>query len=269
MDHEDSGLSLGVVRVPADRDTDSDPELVEQIDQVVYQFAPSLPPEMRRNFEEKMDAVRRAAKLKDLDQVTGLLNRRAATHMYHRIIGRSRNTVGLFLADVDDFKNINSLYTRAGGDKVLGAIGLILQEKARDVEITIARLGEGADEFMGLLREMPDRSTFERIVCRIATALNSPDIQREAGYIYDAPLHVSMCCALVSLYGQDRRDHAAEIGKKIYQELSLAVDRAKQKRKDFASLDTANQVIPMISLTVHKAEVSLTMETMLSTPCSS
>ena len=77
------------------------------------------------------------------DPLTGLLNRRA---YYERLTeelaraGRTGSPLSVVLLDIDRFKPINDTYGHAEGDRVLCAIGEVLQATVR-IDETVARFG--------------------------------------------------------------------------------------------------------------------------------
>jgi diguanylate cyclase (GGDEF)-like protein len=79
------------------------------------------------------------------DSLTGLANRRALERLFEQnaLAGR-RESLGLLLIDLDDFKEANTLHGLPGGDRVLCAVAEALQRVARPGDEVI-RLG--GDEF--------------------------------------------------------------------------------------------------------------------------
>ena len=82
------------------------------------------------------------------DSLTGLWNRRASMAALERELtraGREDKTVGLMLADLDHFKQINDTYGHLAGDKVLQAVAAKLKSALRSYD-TIGRYG--GEEFL-------------------------------------------------------------------------------------------------------------------------
>lgn len=82
------------------------------------------------------------------DSLTGLWNRKAAMDALTRELVRAereKKTVGLMLADLDHFKQINDTYGHLAGDRVLQAIAAKLKSVLRSYD-TIGRYG--GEEFL-------------------------------------------------------------------------------------------------------------------------
>lgn len=82
------------------------------------------------------------------DALTGLWNRRASMAALDRELtraSREKKTVGLMLADLDHFKNINDTYGHLAGDKVLQAVATRIKGALRSYD-TVGRYG--GEEFL-------------------------------------------------------------------------------------------------------------------------
>ena len=105
------------------------------------------------------------------DSLTGLLNRRAfhelATQML-KTAHRRKESVALFMIDLDHFKRVNDRYGHAEGDLVLKRVGETLLATARDNDI-VARFG-GEEFVMALLGvdEAESLIAAERVRCAVA-----------------------------------------------------------------------------------------------------
>jgi len=92
------------------------------------------------------------------DELTGLANRRGFfTFAQQQIkqLRRSKGSLVLLFADLDDFKSINDTLGHQAGDQVLIDAAKILRETYRDSDI-IARMG--GDEFAAILVNSPETS---------------------------------------------------------------------------------------------------------------
>jgi len=101
--------------------------------------------------EQKLADVR-ARQVYEHDDLTGLVRRAYFESLVDATLGRhvrGEPTCALIVLDVDGFKEINEVYGRAAGDKILQQIGAALQAEVRNGDI-VAYLG--ADEF-GMLCE--------------------------------------------------------------------------------------------------------------------
>ena len=85
------------------------------------------------------------------DVLTGLVNRQGFDEHFELELQRSRRTaqpVALILSDIDEFKQVNDRFGHPAGDAVLTAVGQVLRDSARDLDI-VARIG--GDEFAAIL----------------------------------------------------------------------------------------------------------------------
>jgi diguanylate cyclase (GGDEF)-like protein len=86
-----------------------------------------------------------------LDELTGLLNRKALTPQFHEVAKQAELTgrdVCLVIADIDHFKAINDVHGHAVGDTVLADVADILRGHLRSFEL-IYRIG--GEEFLILM----------------------------------------------------------------------------------------------------------------------
>jgi diguanylate cyclase (GGDEF)-like protein/PAS domain S-box-containing protein len=106
---------------------------------IVDQFGVAI--EQVNNYEALEDLTR-------VDDLTGLLNRRAFNSMVEPRILHQRRTgrsAGLLYLDIDNFKMVNDVLGHQEGDRVLQDIGTIINGKSRAGDIA-ARVG--GDEFL-------------------------------------------------------------------------------------------------------------------------
>jgi diguanylate cyclase (GGDEF)-like protein len=85
------------------------------------------------------------------DVLTGLVNRQGFDEHFELELQRSHRTaqpVALILSDIDEFKQVNDRYGHPAGDAVLTAVGRVLQDSLRELDI-VARIG--GDEFAAIL----------------------------------------------------------------------------------------------------------------------
>ncbi|HUH04302.1 MAG TPA: diguanylate cyclase [Kofleriaceae bacterium] len=110
--------------------------------------------------------VRRLQTQSELDELTGVLNRRGLMRALEREINRcqrSAQPLAVLLVDVDRFKAINDTFGHLTGDHVLAALAQTLAEAVRACDL-VGRLG--GDEFLVVL---PDAD--ETAACEIAERL--------------------------------------------------------------------------------------------------
>lgn len=105
------------------------------------------------------------------DPLTGLLNR-GAFDTYREMLSKHDAAIGLLLADVDKFKEVNDTYGHAVGDKTLRRVAWLLQDNFRSNDLCIRM---GGDEFAVILRA--SSPNMERIVCGKIRKINA-ELQR-------------------------------------------------------------------------------------------
>lgn len=103
-----------------------------------------------RNALEK--EAQRLERLSQLDELTGLLNRRAFQHRALALLNqaqRQQHYVAFLLLDIDFFKQVNDQHGHLVGDQVLQAFAQRLASHCRDHDV-LARIG--GEEFAMLLQ---------------------------------------------------------------------------------------------------------------------
>jgi len=106
------------------------------------------------------------------DPLTGLANRALFNDRLAHAIelrGRTGASVGVLVADLDDFKLVNDSLGHAAGDELLRAVGDRIQSVVRPGD-TVARLG--GDEFAILVEDPP--AVAEQIAERVVRAMSEP-----------------------------------------------------------------------------------------------
>ena len=151
--------------------------LNQELEQRVQQRTQQLE-EANRQLQYKNSILERMALT---DPLTGLPNRRAMDRLVKtELQRRSRQPAALSLAvaDVDHFKNINTLYLLPGGDHVLVWLAQVLSNALRTTD-TVGRIG--GEEFMilapGTGREGANNLA-ERVRNCVANAYTEYDNQR-------------------------------------------------------------------------------------------
>ena len=121
------------------------------------------------------------SKLKEMlkiDDLTGLSNRRHFMdflNKMHSLSQRHGHSLSSFMADIDNFKEINDNYGHHKGDQFLRAVGDILKRKIRNEDLA-ARMG--GDEFVILLPETSLKEALY-IAHRIKKCVKNIDILSE------------------------------------------------------------------------------------------
>ncbi|HUF75190.1 MAG TPA: diguanylate cyclase [Longimicrobiales bacterium] len=126
---------------------------------------------LRRSREELAEQNRELERLSVTDLLTGLHNRRYLIEAFEKEIQRAdrhERPFCVIMLDVDRFKPFNDTYGHLAGDQVLEAMGRVLRDATRDLDI-LARFG--GEEFLALLPECDLENgvkAAERIRARLA-----------------------------------------------------------------------------------------------------
>ena len=108
---------------------------------------------LRRSREELAERNRELERLSVTDLLTGLHNRRYLIDAFEKEIQRAdrhERSFCLIMLDVDRFKQFNDTHGHLAGDQVLVAMGRVLTDATRDLDV-LARYG--GEEFIALLPE--------------------------------------------------------------------------------------------------------------------
>jgi len=107
---------------------------------------------LRNRNRQLRDARRQLTDLANVDELTGLGNRRLVNKALQEEINRARRVgseISLILLDVDFFKNYNDTYGHPAGDKVLQLLADLMQRAATRAGEVVARYG--GEEFLLIL----------------------------------------------------------------------------------------------------------------------
>jgi len=151
------------------------------------------------------------------DLLTQLPNRRLFIELQETALRRADRTkqkVGLFMIDLDDFKRVNDAHGHPAGDRVLEAVGARLRRFLR-VTDAVARLG--GDEFAVLVELLDSRDDASTFADRLQSEL-SGDVEIAPGVA--ATLSASIG---VALYPDD-----GDTVEELHEEADAAMYAAKQ-----------------------------------------
>lgn len=158
------------------------------------------------------------------DQLTGLFNKQATEELIAQTLEKSKvhkGTGALLMIDVDNFKYINDNFGHIAGDRVLMAIGNIIHDSFKGMDIT-GRIG--GDEFMVFLNEIKHADTALHLAANISD---------KARHLFpNEPLgkHVTLSIG-IALFPEHGKD---------FEELYRAADKAlyyvKEHGRDFYRL---------------------------------
>jgi diguanylate cyclase (GGDEF)-like protein len=125
-----------------------------------------------------LDAARaHAIELAMTDALTGAANRRHVDRMLTDLLGTTGPAIGVLMADIDDFKDINDRHGHRVGDEVLVEIVVRLRRAVRPGDV-VARWG--GEEFLVLCRA-ERREGMRAIAERIRAAVGGRPIATTAG----------------------------------------------------------------------------------------
>jgi diguanylate cyclase (GGDEF)-like protein len=161
------------------------------------------------------------------DGLTGLPNRKlliVRTEEALAEIRRGTEKVGLFLLDLDRFKEVNDTLGHPTGDRLLQLVAHRLTHSVRPGDL-VARLG--GDEFAVLLPSVRDTQAAREVAARLRAALNEP--VRLDGMTFD--LEASVGIAL-------HPDHAPDF-EALLQRSDVAMYVAKERRSGVEIYDSA------------------------------
>jgi diguanylate cyclase (GGDEF)-like protein len=119
------------------------PELVIAPLALILCVAVLSTPLMSSDIQHRSDAV--------IDQLTGMLNRKALSGRVHELAQQSQITgepIGVIVADLDHFKRVNDTHGHAVGDVVLKEVAYLLRKQLRAFDLAY-RLG--GEEFLVLV----------------------------------------------------------------------------------------------------------------------
>lgn len=134
-----------------------------------------------------------------LDPLTKLPNRRLLTDRLEQALSQARrsgNIVAVCFLDIDGFKAVNDQYGHSVGDQLLVHIANTMKTCLRQDD-TLARIG--GDEFVVVLRDLPNIMECENILNRILQAVFKPCSLHEQ--IFAVSISIG-----VTLYPEDDND---------------------------------------------------------------
>ncbi|HEX2313303.1 MAG TPA: EAL domain-containing protein [Thermomonospora sp.] len=155
------------------------------------------------------------------DGLTGLPNRKLLTMRTEEALAAARSDrsgdrrIGLFLLDLDRFKEVNDTLGHPTGDRLLQIVAHRLTHSVRPGDL-VARLG--GDEFAVLLPSVRDERAAREVAARLRAALSEP--VRLEGLSFDLEGSVG-----IALYP----DHAPDFGL-LLQRADVAMYVAKESR---------------------------------------
>lgn len=157
------------------------------------------------------------------DPLTGLANRNALWQHLEHALADDRGHPAVLFIDLDDFKDVNDSLGHTAGDALLNIVADRLRRCARSSD-TVARFG--GDEFVLLLRYVPDRQVVDRVADRVLEAI------REPMDIGSGDTVVTASIGIVWPEGLDERSELDVEG--LVRDADIALFQAKRKGKNRA-----------------------------------
>jgi diguanylate cyclase (GGDEF)-like protein len=142
--------------------------------------------------EERREAEQRVEFLAYHDVLTGLPNRELARDRWLQALAdaKRRNAqVALVFLDLDHFKTINDSLGHAAGDRLLQTVADCLRRNVREAD-TISR--QGGDEFLLILKDLPDTDAVVPIVSKLLDELSKPLVLDEHELSTSASIGIAM-----------------------------------------------------------------------------
>lgn len=151
---------------------------------------------LRDRNRQLRDARRQLTDLANVDELTGLGNRRLVNNVLQEEINRARRSgtlLSIIMLDVDYFKNYNDTYGHPAGDDVLQLLADVMQRATSRAGELVARYG--GEEFILIL---PGASgiTGMRTATRLRELVNLENIQHETSDVSD---HITVSQGLVTV----------------------------------------------------------------------
>lgn len=164
---------------------------------------------MRSDLHQRSQAL--------VDPLTGMLNRSALSTRSEELAQQSGVTgapVGMIVADIDRFKQINDIWGHAAGDAVLRLVGHVMREELRAFDL-VYRLG--GEEFLVLLPGADARGA-----AALAEQLRGAIAQRAW-----AGIPMSISCGVAASHAGERFDYDA-----LFSGCDAALYRAKDEGRN-------------------------------------
>jgi diguanylate cyclase (GGDEF)-like protein len=206
-----------------------DPELVIAPLALIFCVAVLSTPLMRSDIQHRSDAV--------IDQLTGMLNRKALEVRIHELAQQSEITgepVGVIVGDVDHFKSVNDNHGHAVGDVVLREVAYQLRKQLRAFDLAY-RLG--GEEFL-ILVPGSDIEQTAQLAERLRTGICAAEMS--------AGVTATMSFGVGASEHKERFDYHA-----VFAEADAALYRAKSDGRDrvcIASQGQGASVVPVVAV---------------------
>ena len=158
------------------------------------------------------------------DPLTGLANRTALWQHLERALTEDRGHPAILFIDLDDFKDVNDSLGHTAGDELLIEMAERLRRCARSSD-TVVRFG--GDEFVLLLRFVPDRAVVDRVADRVLSAIREP---------YELLGHDTVVTASIGIVWPEGPVEGSELDVEgLVRDADIALSHAKRNGKNRAT----------------------------------
>jgi len=163
------------------------------------------------------DVIEDMRRERDIDELTGVRNRRGFEQLAERLLTRAGAAPSLIIADIDHFKQINDGYGHALGDAVLRKFGTMLATSVRGSDV-VFRIG--GEEFAILLPEGGGRAG--ELIARLQSNIARTDFALPD----NAQTITASFGVAIALPGESRQSWYARADKALYAAKHQGRDRA-------------------------------------------
>ena len=140
---------------------------------------------LRERNRQLHSARQQLSELANIDELTGLGNRRMANRVLHEEMNRARRNSGelsIILLDVDYFKNYNDTYGHPAGDEVLKSLAGLMQRACGRAGEVVTRFG--GEEFL-LILPGASADSVRRTATRLAELVREERIPHQSSEVGD------------------------------------------------------------------------------------
>ncbi len=160
-------------------------------------FEPTVLIKRITNILKKQDVIHKFYEEATIDNLTGLLNKRAVTSKLEMLCRRKPGY--LMMIDLDSFKLVNDIYGHAAGDKILISFSILIQGFLGSDDI-VGRIG--GDEFVAFSVSFKNEDDIKEFAEQLNSTIIS-DAKRILGENMDIPLGVSIGAVCLNGKGEE------------------------------------------------------------------
>lgn len=206
-------METPVIFLTSDDDNESETRGFEMgvSDYIRKPFEPVILIKRINNILKSQDALNRFYEEATIDNLTGLLNKKATNNKLDMLCRRKPGY--LMMIDLDSFKLVNDLYGHAAGDKILISFAILLKGFLGPDDI-VGRMG--GDEFVAFSTSLSTEEDIKKFSDNLNSTILS-DARRILGNDMDIPLGASIGAIRLNGTGQDYEESLNKADKALYQ----------------------------------------------------